>query len=139
MLLVWRTRILNTFLVIVALAAAVMTAVSIADAIARPGEWLPVILYSVLELVLAVLAIFRKIDFRIRAWGVLLVPYAVGVTALASYGLGGSGRLYMLAVPIGALILIGVKPAIFMSVLSGLTMLGFSFLASEGILLAGCE
>ena len=134
MLLVWRTRILNTFLVIVALAAAVMTAVSIADAIARPGQWLPVILYSVLELILAALAIFRKIDFRIRAWGVLLVPYAVGVTALASYGLGSSGRLYMLAVPIGALILIGVKPAIFMSVLSGLTMLVFSFLANEGIL-----
>ena len=134
MLLVWRTRILNSFLVIVALAAAVMTAVSIGDAIARPGQWLPVILYSVLELILAALAIFRKIDFRIRAWGVLLVPYAVGVTALASYGLGSSGRLYMLAVPIGALILIGVKPAIFMSVLSGMTMLVFSFLANQGIL-----
>ena len=134
MLLVWRTRILNSFLVIVALAAAVMTAVSIGDAIARPGQWLPVILYSVLELILAALAIFRKIDFRIRAWGVLLVPYAVGVTALASYGLGSSGRLYMLAVPIGALILIGVTPAIYLSVLSGLTMLVFSFLAEQGFL-----
>ena len=135
MLLEWRTRILNVFLIIVAAAAAVMTAVSIGDAISRPGQWLPVILYSILEIILALLAIFRKIDYRIRAWGVLLVPYAVGVTALASYGLGSSGRIYMVAVPIGALILIGVRSAIYMSVLSSLTMLVFTYLADKGILM----
>ncbi len=130
----WRARILNTFLIIAALAALVMTGVTIADAISRPGQWPPVILYSFLALVMTALAIFRRVDLRIRAWGVLLVPYVVGVTALASYGLGSSGRLYLLVLPIGALILIGVRSAIFMSALSTLTMLVFTVLAGRGAL-----
>jgi signal transduction histidine kinase/DNA-binding response OmpR family regulator len=128
----WRTRILNTFLIIVAIAAAVMTATSIVDAISRPGQWPPVILFAILEVVLVVLAVFRRIDIKIRAWGVLLVPYIVGVTTLASYGLGSSGRLYLLALPIGALILIGVRSAIVMSALSTLTMVGFTLFAHLG-------
>ena len=92
------------------------------------------IIFAVLDLVLIALAIFRKIDIRIRAWGVLLVPYIVGVTTLASYGLGSSGRLYLLVLPIGALILIGVRSGVVMSVLSILTMVVFSFLADRGTL-----
>ncbi|MBV5331369.1 hypothetical protein JZU69_02975, partial [bacterium] len=101
---------------------------SILDAISRPGQWPSVIVYSILDLMLIALSIF-KIDYRIRAWGVLLVPYAVGLTALASFGLGSSGRLYLLVLPIGALILIGVRSSIFMSVLSILTMAVFALLA----------
>ena len=130
----WRTKILNVFLIIVAVAAAVMTAVSILDAIARPGQWPAVIVFSALEVVLIMLAVFRKIDFRIRAWGVLLVPYVVGVTALGSYGLGSSGRLYLLALPIGALILIGARPGMFMSAISILTMVAFAVLADRGMM-----
>jgi PAS domain S-box-containing protein len=130
----WRTRILNGFLAIVAVAAAAMTGMSILDAISRPGQWPTVILFSILALVLAALAFFRGIDNRIRAWGVLLVPYVVGVTTLASFGLGSSGRLYLLALPIGALILIGVRSGIVMSALSVLTMAVFAFLADRGAL-----
>ena len=130
----WRARILNVFLAIVAVAAIVMTGMTILDAINRPGQWPAVFLFSFLALVLAALAIFRGIDSRIRAWGVLLVPYAVGVTALASYGLGSSGRLYLLVLPIGAVILIGVRSGIFMSSLSILTLAVFAFLADRGAL-----
>jgi hypothetical protein len=73
----WRTRILNSFLTIVAVAAAAGTVVSILDAISHPGQWPVVILFSILEVILIVLAVFRKIDYRVRAWGVLLVPYVV--------------------------------------------------------------
>lgn len=130
----WRNRILNGFLAIVAVAAAAMTAVSILDAMSRPGQWPAVIIFSALALVLIALAIFR-VDYRIRAWGVLLVAYSVGVTTLASFGLGSSGRLYLLVLPIGALILIGVRSGILMSVLSILTMAVFAFLADRGVLL----
>ncbi len=130
----WRTKILNAFLVVVAITASVMTVVSIVDAISRPGQWPPVIIFALLDVALVALAIFR-VDYRIRAWGVLLVPYVVGVTTLASYGLGSSGRLYLLVVPIGALILIGVRSGIFMSVLSIMTMGVFAFLAERGVLL----
>jgi signal transduction histidine kinase/CheY-like chemotaxis protein len=130
----WRIKTLNTFLLIVTIAAGVMTAMSIRDAILSPDQWPPAILFGAMEIVLIVLTIFRNIDHRIRAWGVLLVPYIVGVTALASYGLGSSGRLYMLALPIGALILISVRSAIVMSVISGTTLVGFALLANQGIL-----
>ena len=129
----WRTKILNGFLIIVAVAATAMTAASIADAISRPGQWSAVIVFAVLDGVLIALAIFR-VDYRIRAWGVLLVPYVVGVTALATFGLGSSGRLYLLVLPIGALILLGVRSGIIMSALSILTMVVFAFLADRGAL-----
>ncbi|HLO32812.1 MAG TPA: GAF domain-containing protein, partial [Anaerolineales bacterium] len=131
----WRTTILNSFFTIVLVIVTVMTAVTIFDAISRPGQWAAVIVYVIMSLVMVGLAVFRRIDYRIRAWGFLLIPYAVGVTALASYGLGSSGRLYMLAVPIGALILIGVRPAIVTSVLSILTTMAFAFLADRGVLI----
>jgi PAS domain S-box-containing protein len=130
----WRTKILSVFLVIATVAAGVGLIASILDALSRPGQWPAVIVYSIMEVMLVVLSVFRKLDQRIRAWGVLLVPYAVGVTVMASFGLGSSGRLYLLALPIGAVILIGVRSGIVMSVLSILTMVVFSLLAERGIL-----
>src|SRR5512139_3641374 len=121
----WRTKILNVFLIVAAVGAAAMLAVNIADALSRPGQWPAVIVFSVLQVVLIVLAGFRRIDYRIRAWGILLVPYAVGITAMASFGLGSSGRLYLLVLPIGAVILIGVRSGIITSVLSILIMVVF--------------
>lgn len=73
MLHAWRTKILNGFIIIVAVAAGVMTVVSIVDAMSRPGQWPAVIVFFVMELVLVVLSIFPRIDYRIRAWGVLLI------------------------------------------------------------------
>jgi PAS domain S-box-containing protein len=130
----WRTRILNSFLTVVSIAAGVMTAVSIVDAIARPSQWPAVIAFAVLEVALVLLAVFRRIDFRIRAWGVLVVPYVVGLTALASNGLGSSGRIYLIAVPIGALILIGVRAGMFASLVSFLTMIAFVVFADWGVI-----
>lgn len=131
----WRARILNTFVIVVALVSTVMTAATIMDAFSRPGQWSSAILYSVMAVLLILLAIFRnRVDLRVRAWGVLLVPYIVGVTALASYGLGSSGRLYLLALPVGAVILIGIRSGILMSVLSALTLLVFTLLANYGTL-----
>jgi PAS domain S-box-containing protein len=130
----WRVRILNGFLTIVAIASAVGAGVSIIDAVSHPDQWPVAILFSILELVLIVLAVFRRIDYRVRAWGVLLVPYVVGVSNLASFGLGSSGRLFLLAVPIGGLILMGARSGMIMSVLVALTMGAFTILAKLGLL-----
>ena len=69
----WRAKILNIFLVIVAVAASLMTAASIADAISRPGQWAAAIVFLVLDGVLIAL-VFLHIDYRIRAWGVCWCP-----------------------------------------------------------------
>ena len=130
----WRTRILNGFLIVVVVIVVAMTIVTILDAISRPGQWPVVILDILLCLVMIGLGIFRKIDYRIRAWGTLLVPYIVGITAMATFGLGSSGRLYMMAVPIAALILIGTRPGMIMSAVSILTIVLFAVLADNGVL-----
>ena len=128
----WRTRILNVFLAVMAVATGVMLVSKFLDAISRPGQWPTVGLFTALMLVVVVLVIFRRINSRIRTWGVLLVTYVVSLVALISSGLGGSGRLFLLALPILVLILIGVKAGIFMSALSVLTMVVLAFLAGQG-------
>ena len=52
--------------------------------------------------------LYRKLDYRLRAWGLLLSGYAAGILALVQAGLVGSGRLYLLALPAGAIALVGV-------------------------------
>ncbi len=130
----WRIRILNIFLLIVTVAAAVGTGVSIRDAVADPNQWPAAIFFAILEVVLVILTIFRSVDYRLRAWGVLLVPYLVGVMNLANFGLGSSGRLFLLAVPIGGLILVGVRSGIIMSVLVALTMAIFLLFGRLGLM-----
>jgi signal transduction histidine kinase/DNA-binding response OmpR family regulator len=130
----WRTSIINRFISVVAVAGGIMTGLGILDAVSRPDQWPSTILFIVLELMLAALALFRGIDSRLRAWGVLLVPYTIGVTSLLSSGLGGSGRIYLLALPVGAVILIGVRSGILMAVLSVATYALVTVLAGSGIL-----
>jgi uncharacterized membrane-anchored protein YhcB (DUF1043 family) len=91
-------------------------------------------IYAFLNVILIIFAVFRKIDIRIRAWGVMLVPFIVGLTALATSGLGSSGRFYFLALAVGALILIGPKSAIFMALLGTATMVAFTVFAKVGLI-----
>lgn len=63
-----------------------------------------------------------------RAWELLLSGYAAGVLRLARAGLVGSGRLYLLALPAGAVTLIGVH--------SGLVAAGFGLLIYCGFAVA---
>src|SRR5512134_3597218 len=130
----WRTRILSSFLAIVVCIATVMTVATILDAMASPGLWTAVIVYVILTLVMAGLAVFRGIDYRIRAWGVLMLCYIAGLATLATFGLGSSGRLYLLALPILALTLMGTRPGMLTSALSILTVVVFAVLAERGVL-----
>lgn len=130
----WRTRILNGFLAAVVGVAIVMTIATMLDARSNPGLWTAVIFYAFLTLVVAGLAIFRRIDYRIRAWGILLLCYLAGLTTLSTFGLGSSGRLYLLAFPILALVLMGTWPGMLTSALSILTLILFAILADRGVL-----
>lgn len=130
----WRIKILNIFLALVAIAAGVMTVVTIVDAISRPGQWTAVIVFVVMEIGLVTLAIFRQLDYRMRAGGILAIPYLAGLTALAANGLGSSGRIYLIAVPVGALILIGIRAGILTSLISILTLAAFTYFAKTGLM-----
>ena len=129
----WRTRTLNVFTAVAA-AAGLMFGTLFLEARSRPGAWPSLALASVLTLLLVALAIFRQVDFRTRAWGLLLATYAAGLIDLVNYGLGGDGRLILMALPIIAVVLIGVRAGSLMLALSVPTMAVFAFLADRGLL-----
>jgi len=129
----WRAKKLNTFIVVVTLVSMAMMAITLVDAQSRPGQWTAVVLFFGMTLALVLLATFRnRIGLRVKAWAVLLAPFLVGIIALASNGLGSSGRLYLLALPVGAVILIGRRAGIWMAALSTLTLVAFTLFANSG-------
>jgi signal transduction histidine kinase/DNA-binding response OmpR family regulator/uncharacterized protein YigA (DUF484 family) len=127
----WRLKIVNVFLAIAAIAGTIGAVFSVIDAFNNPSVWPFTYFYLFLIIVLIILAIFRRIPYKARTWGMLMVAYFSGVTTLASLGLGGSGRLYLLVLPVATLVLVGVRSGIIMSGISIFTIFIFSFLVKN--------
>ena len=109
----WRTTILNAFLTIAAIVAVPAIAALFIPSIST-GYIPPVaIVLSIFGLILIALAVFRKIDFRIRVYSLLLLGYAAAGVNLMNSGLDSSGPLYLLALPILALVLCGRRTGSF--------------------------
>lgn len=132
----WRTRITNGVLLVAAFASAAGMMMTLIDTAEKPEQAPSLVLYAFLTLILGVLALLRKVNHQVKAWGVLLVGYFTGLTTLATLGLGGSGRLYLLALPIIAFILVGVRTGLFMSALSVVTLVVFAYLADQTTILS---
>jgi two-component system sporulation sensor kinase A len=131
-LLVWRTRTLNALLVIVVIAATPVIAFVLHEAVHNPEQWPAALLYLAMYFFIGALATLRHLDVHLRAWGLLLLGYAAGVLAFARGGLAGDGRIYLLALPVLALILIGVRSGLAMAALSLLTFAAFTVTAHQG-------
>ena len=130
----WRIGILNRILAL-ALALAVLGVIIAApDAQSHPGEWPAVIASCIVVVVLAVLTFARRMDSRIRAWGFLLMALALAVLVLGMFGLSGSGRVYLLALPVIALILVGVRSGLVMAGLAVVSYACFAIAAWQGTL-----
>jgi signal transduction histidine kinase/DNA-binding response OmpR family regulator len=131
----WRTRILNGFLLFATVACVPVVAMTFIEATKRPGQGPAVALFTALLSLLAVLAFWRDLDLRVRAAGLLLLGYVAAVVSLARGGLPGSGRDYLVVLPIVGLILLGVPAGVFLSALSALVVAIFAVLADRGLLL----
>lgn len=125
----WRTRVLNVLLTVGAIVALPAIALFLAYAIPRPEEWPFVSVYLAIYLLIAGMALLRRIDVRIRAWVAVLSVYVVGVQEFARGGLAGDGRVFLLALPILTLILIGARAGLMMAGLSLLTYAFFTIAA----------
>jgi len=122
----WRVRVLDTLLTVVIVAAAPLMAINGVHAVQMPAQWPSELSYLVLYLVIVGLRIFRQLGPRVRAWGLVLVGCVVGAQALAVGGLAGDGRVILLAVPMLALVLIGVRPGL---IVAGVSMFVFAVCA----------
>ena len=128
----WRTRALNALLTVTAIAAAPVIGTVVFEAFHHPEQWPVASAYLVMWLCLVGLAAFRRLDPYLRAWGLLLLGYAAAAQALALGGLAGDGRVFLVALPMAALILVGVRSGMIMSVISLLTFAAFAVAAHLG-------
>ena len=131
----WRTRILDFMLGLGCLVGLPAIGMITAEFVRDPHNW-PILVLLGLYLLLVGLAIFHRLDYRIRGWGMLFILYALGVVGFARGGLVGAGRSYMMVLPILAVILLGVRSGVIMTVLGLLTMALFAALAQAGLLSA---
>ena len=128
----WRTDALNVLLTIATAVGALVIALTYRDTIRHPERWPVTLTYTVVLLVMAILAIGRRIDYRVRAWGLVLIGYLVGAISLVVGGLAGDGRVYLLSVPVVTLILLGAKAGLSIGILSILTYLATAIAADGG-------
>jgi hypothetical protein len=91
-------------------------------------------LYTFAYLVVLFLALFKKLPFRVRTIGFLLVIYILSLAATLTDGIAGNGRIWFLGLTVLSGILIGLNSAIQALVLSLLTYLTIGGLMVGGIL-----
>ena len=128
----WRTSAINTLLAMAALTISPALIVVVFRAFRDPESLPTALAYLGSYLCLVALTVFRKIDFRLRTWGLILLAYLTGLLAMALGGLVGDGRVWFITVPVLALILISVRAGIFMAVLNMLSYLFFAVAAQLG-------
>ncbi|MBN1584228.1 MAG: response regulator [Anaerolineae bacterium] len=100
-----------------------ITYVTSARLAVQSGHWLLAVAYAVAYLWSLLIVFVRRIPFRIRASGGLLVLYAFGIMRLLDGGPVGSGRLWLFSFAILATIFLGVKAGLIASAIN-LTTLG---------------
>lgn len=130
----WRTSILNGFFTIAAAISLPALAAIIANAFSRPETWSIAISFSIVEVFLIGLAVFRGIPFEARVGSLWLIGYAACILNLMNTGLNGGGPLYLLAIPVLILVLAGKRPGILTGAFSGLLAAGSAFLTARGLL-----
>lgn len=131
---VWRTNTLNVVLIVVAIVASLALGNVVISAISEPAQWPAMGIFVLFYLLVVVMAIFRRINQYARAWGFLLVGYTAGALAFARGGLAGNGRVYIMALPLIAFILIGVRTGAATTFLSMLMFAAFSIFADRGLM-----
>src|SRR5258706_5965772 len=114
--------------IVVSFLAVVVNAVS-----AMPyGDWGSTILYGVMFVVLVALALARGLAFRLRGGIFLALLYAVSLVSLASLGLSGAGRVYLVGFVVIATAVYGYRAGLAAAGLSLLTWLAVAALFSLG-------
>ena len=130
----WRVRTLNTVLTVVAVLGPVSIIALFAGGMAESDQLRVGFFFLATYLIILVLAFYRRLNWRFRGWGFLLIIYLVGIISLSRGGLAGAGREYLIIIPILATILVGVRAGVATAVLSLLVMVAFSFIADAGVL-----
>jgi GAF domain-containing protein len=126
-----RQRILDLILIVAVVLGAIVYITNL-TLLAQSKEWLVIGIYSLVFLSLLVITFRRSLPYSLRASLLLLFLYTIGILALVDDGLYGSGRVFLLAIPFIAAILMGLRGGIISLLLSIAAILVTGLLMSSG-------
>jgi serine phosphatase RsbU (regulator of sigma subunit) len=122
----WRAQAIRVVLIGVAIIGLPAWGSVFMDGLLK-GEMSPLLwIYVAVYASVITLAILPRIDHRLRIWGLLILAYANGCASLFRLGLMGSGRLYLLLIPVFTMVLIGTRAGIAASLISLVTYIFFA-------------
>jgi len=127
----WRERIINSLL----MATAVLGLVAVlaeGAMLSMRGRWDVLAVIVVAYAVALLLALVHRIPFRVRAAGFLVLFYLVSLFDLMQSGLSGDGRVFLLAFPLLALILLGKRVGAISLALSLVTLAAAGWAMATG-------
>ncbi len=130
----WQSKALSVLWIVVAVTGLPAYATVIINAIRNEQMTLQVWLYLVIYLASVGLAGFTRLDFRLRSIGLFVLTYANAVFSFARLGLVGSGRLWLVVMPIIATIVVGSWAGYATMALGLLIYVTFTMLAHSGML-----
>ncbi len=93
-----------------------------------------IVFYGVAFSVLLILRFIKNIPYTIKVVGLLVLIYALGISALLRAGLGSNAKIFLIALPFTAMLLLGKWEGWICLVGSFLTMVVFGVLFSNNIL-----
>jgi diguanylate cyclase (GGDEF)-like protein/PAS domain S-box-containing protein len=130
----WRERVLNHLFVGGTVVGFPAVGSVILDALRDATQWPAAIGYIIIYLLVIGLAVYRRLNVRMRGWLGLSLIYAAGLLSMARGGLAGDGRIFLLVLPVLAIILVDIRSSIVMACFSLGTHVLFAILARAGIL-----
>jgi len=128
----WRVRVLDALMFVVAVIASPVVLLTIFEAIRNPDQWFAAVSFTTLYLLLVLLVLARSVSFHLRAWSFLLLGYGASALSCARGGLAGDGRVFLLALPMLALILVGLRSGLIAAAMSLLFFSAFAVAAQIG-------
>jgi GAF domain-containing protein len=109
---------LNTLLTAIAIGGLLVMGVTFVSATSDPSQWPAVLFFLAGYVFVVILAVFRRLPWRFRSLSTFVIGYGIAIMAFARGGLVGVGPLYLLALPILGVILLGSRSSMVMLALS---------------------
>lgn len=131
----WRKKTLNTLYrisIFVGLIGLIISVVT--DVIPNRGRGSGWIFYVIALAVVTLFAIKQDLSQKLRSWVFIGILYILAILALLRGGLAGDGRLFLLALPVLATILLGIDAAFIAAGIGAFTLFVFSALANTWLL-----
>jgi diguanylate cyclase (GGDEF)-like protein/PAS domain S-box-containing protein len=120
----WRAQIFARLLLVVFLLGLVTAVPSVLLAISE-GMWSIAIVDTVALLWIGIIWRWRSISYTARVLNFLTVAFTVGIALLLK--VGPVSQIYLMAVPVLAALLLGLRPALWTLALAGLTVMVLGF------------